>query len=307
MKGLSGLLLVAVAAVVAGFIGYKYADGKGKTALDSAENLSRLQTQYLERVPWIRANPDDKAYRDEVGTFFRWYFKEINDHHNRFGGNRNFDGYLTELDTRSERLSDQQINERKKVYESVKATFDKFRQGTYNPVFTATDKGLRFDIVTADVKMVGGEPKIHMPIVLWGAQRELREDNNNLKKMVTSASFNVTWRLFDAKGKLYGEMSASGDPSNKIDHPERYIPEFPAQIVLGEYDIDLLPAEVARIEMEFNVSTHSPSGGDANATYTWKLDTPSEWRLKEGETWRGAEEDVRPLEEIDPAAAAKAR
>jgi len=307
MKGLSGILLVAVVAAVAGFIGHKVASSDGNEALQAAENRSRIQSEYLERIAWLRSNPDDKAYRDEVGTFFRWYFKEINDHHNRFGGNRNFDGYLTELNTRSERLTDAQLAERKKVYDYVKGTFDQLRQGTYSPVFTGTDDGLRFDIVSADVKMVDGEPKIHLPIVLWGAQREMREDGNKMKKMVTSASFNVTWRLFDAKGKLYGEMTASGDPTNKVDFPERYIPEFPAQVVLGEYDIDLLPAEVARIEMEFNVNSRATSGGEARATYSWKLDTPAEWKLKDGDQWKGAQEDIRPLEEIDPAAAAKAR
>jgi hypothetical protein len=50
--------------------------------------------------------------------------------------------------------------------------------------------------------MIGGEPKIHLPIVLWGAQREEREDDKRMKKMVTSANFNVQWRLFDAKGEV---------------------------------------------------------------------------------------------------------
>jgi hypothetical protein len=202
-------------------------------------------------------------------------------------------------------MSDQQVNERKKVYETVKSTFDSFRQGSYSPVFSATDKGVRFDIASSNVKLVGGEPKIHLPIVVWGAQRELREDNNRMKKMVTSTSFSVSWRLFDDKGKLYGEMTASGDPTNKIDYPERYIAEFPAQIVLGEYDIDLLPAAVKRAEMQFTVATRAPSGGEADSTYTWKLDVPSEWKMKDGETWKGATEDVRPEEEIDPARAAK--
>lgn len=306
MKGSFGFIVLFVGVIAGGIFAYRQYDAKSIEA-DRTANFDRIQREYLERVSWIRANPDDKAYRDEVGTFFRWYFKEINEHHNRFGGNKEFNGYLAELDARSERLSDAQLKDRTEVYETVKRTFDDFRTANYNPLYTATDDGLRFDIVSADVKMVGGEPKIVMPLVLWGAQREMREDNNRMKRMMTSSSFAMTWRMFDAKGKLYGEMTATGDPSNKIDYPERYVAEFPPQMVLGQYEIDLVPADVARLEIEFNVTSRAPSGGEARATYTWKMDTPSEWKLKDGETWKDAQEDIRPIEDIDPAAAARAR
>jgi hypothetical protein len=301
MKGIWGFILLVVAVVIGGVIVWNKYEKKTVEANRTAD-ADRIQKEYLERVAWIRSNPDDRAYRDEVGTFFRWYFKEINEHHNRFSGNKNFDGYLEEIEKRSERLSEAQITERKRVHEYVKATFERFRSGSYSPIFTASSAGLRFDIVSADVKAVGGEQKIHMPIVLWGAQRELREDQNRVRRMVTSATFGATWRLYDPKGKLYGEMSVSGDPTSRVDWPERFIPEFPAQVVLGEYDLDLLPAEVARVEMDFVVTSRSPSGGEARGTFQWKLDVPNEWKLKQGEAWKGATEDVRPPEEIEPTA-----
>ena len=301
MKGIWGFIVLVVAVLVGGGIVWNKYEKKTVEANRTAD-ADRIQKEYLERVAWIRSNPEDRAYRDEVGTFFRWYFKEINEHHNRFGGNKNFDGYLEEIEKRAERLSEAQINDRKKTYEYVKAAFERFRSGSYSPIFTASSAGLRFDVVSADVKAVGGEQKIHMPIVLWGAQRELREDQNRVRRMVTSATFAATWRLYDAKGKLFGEMSVSGDPSSRVDWPERFIPEFPAQIVLGEYDLDLLPAEVTRAEMDFTVTSRSASGGEARGTFQWKLDVPNEWKLKQGEAWKGATEDVRPPEEIAPTA-----
>jgi hypothetical protein len=304
MKGTWGFILLLVAVVIGGAVVWKKYEKKTVEAARTAD-FDRIQKEYLERVGWIRSNPEDRSYRDEVGTFFRWYFKEINEHHNRFGGNKNFDGYLEEIEKRSERLTDAQVAEKKKVYEYVKETFERLRAGNYSPIFTATSNGLRFDIVSADVKMVGGEPKIHMPLVLWGAQRELREDSARMKRMMTSATFAANWKLFDAKGKLYGEMNASGDPSNLVDWPDRFIQEFPAQVVLGQYEMDLLPAEVVKAEMEFIVTSRSPTGGEARGSFVWKLDVPAEWKLKQGETWKGATEDVRPPEEIEQKAQAQ--
>jgi len=44
---------------------------------------------------------------------------------------------------------------------------------------------------------------------------------------------------------------------------------------------------------------------DINAEYKWNLDAPAEWKLGVGETWKGAQESIRPEEEIDPNAGKK--
>jgi hypothetical protein len=270
---------------------------------DRAENAARIKNEYLERVGWIRANPDEKTYKDEVTTFFRWYFNQVNDHLNRFGGNREFDDYLQELDKRSEKGGkEQQLADKKSYYEYSKKMFDLMRGANYAPIWSASDKGMRLDVVSTTPV---GTSQIRYQLVLWGAQRELRDEGKNMKKMVTSSTFNVTWKLTDEKGKLVGEMNAPGDPAMKIDYPERFIAEFPPQIVIGHYDIDLLPADVKNIEIQFNVGSRAGSGGDIAATFLWKLEAPAEWKLRPGEEWKGAQESVRPEDEIDPAAAAK--
>src|SRR5262249_46973601 len=100
------------------------------------------------------------------------------------------------------------------------------------------------------------------------------------------------------------ELNAAGDPSMKVDFPERFIAEFPPQMVLGYYPVDLIPAEVAKIDMLFTVASRSPFGGEAEANFRWTLDTPANWKLSPGERWEGAEESVRSLEEINSSAPA---
>src|SRR5690348_4173257 len=74
-----------------------YGNYKDKTIeAERQADAARIKTDYLERVGWIRSNPDEKSYKEEVSTFFRWYFKEINEHLNRFHGNKDFDNYLSE-------------------------------------------------------------------------------------------------------------------------------------------------------------------------------------------------------------------
>ena len=90
----------------------------------------------------------------------------------------------------------------------------------------------------------------------------------------------------------------------KIDYPERVISWFPPQMVLGYYELDLLPAEVGQVETKFTVTTRSASGGEAKANFVWKLSPPGEWKLRPGEKWEGAQETTMSEDEIDPAGAA---
>jgi hypothetical protein len=299
-------LIAFAAAVVIGSTRYKAKSLETEREL----NFARIQKAYLERVGWIRSNPDEKAYKDEMNGFFRWYFRELNEHLDRFRGNRKFDDYLTELNKRSD--ATKAVAERKAHYEYTKKVFDDFRSGNYSPLWSTTEKGMRFEVSSATVVNDQGKPQVRQAIVLWGAQRELRDESTTAKgitavikkRMVTSASFNVTWKLFDQKNKLIGEVNALGDPMMKVEYPELYIPEFPPQMVLGYYPMDLIPAEVAKMEIDFNIASRSPTGGEVLANFVWKLDPPESWKLKPGEKWENAEESVRPLQDIDPAAAA---
>jgi hypothetical protein len=298
MKRYIGVIVAIIFVIVA----ISTASSKYSAKVEEAarqENAARIKSEYLERVGWIRSNPDEKSYKEEVTSFFRWYFNQINDHKNRFGGSAEFDEYLDELDKRAEK-GGTQVADKKAYYEYTKKMFDQFRGGNYAPVWSGADKGMRLDVVSTTPISTGGQSQIRYQIVLWGAQRELREEGKGMKKMVTSASFNVTWKLYDEKGKLIGEMNAPGDPAMKVDFPERFVAEFPPQMVLGHFDIDLLPAEVKNVDILFNVNSRSQSGGDVASNYAWKLDAPAEWKLRPGEEWKGAQESVRPEDEINP-------
>jgi hypothetical protein len=296
-------VLVLVAAVLAfSIMSYRRQSAQTLEAQREAD-MARIHKDYLERVGWLRSNPDEQSYREELSPFFKAYFEQINGHLDRFKGNKEFDGYLQELERRAEGGKDEKAGERKAVYEYTRKVFDSMRNGRYKPVWTGTDRGMRLDVLSADVEMAQGTPQVRFRLALWGAQRELKDDGK-VKKMVTSASFDTMWKLTDPKGKLIGEIRGN-DPSMKTDFPERYVAEFPPQMVLGHYDMDQVPAEVTKMEITFKVSSRAPSGGTAAATYVWKVDpVPADWKLGAGESWKDATVDERPEEEIDPSKAA---
>src|SRR5207244_397742 len=126
-------------------------------------DFQKIRADYLERVGWMRSNPDPKSYREELTPFFRAYFNEVDEHLKKYGGNLAFDSYLQEVEQRDAKRKGGgegggRGGDRKAYFEATKATFDRMREGKYQPVFTAADKGLRLDVVSSDVKMQGGSP-----------------------------------------------------------------------------------------------------------------------------------------------------
>jgi hypothetical protein len=284
--------LFIIAVIVLGLGGAAYTisknAGHARDEAEQARDLAELRNDYLEHVGFIRSEPDPEAYRSDVKSFLEAYFKSVDAHVAKWGLNKNYDDYLTEL---AQRGGDR--DGYKQNYETVKALFDQMRQGHYRPVWTATDKGMRLDVLSDEVE---GD-KVRLVLVLWGAQRQMHEEDRQgggkLLKMVTSASFNASWKLYDRRGKEYGEMSG-GEPSGKIDYPERYVAFFPPQVVIGHYDVDRVPAAVEKMDITLSVASSAPTGGTALASFVWKLDSiPPEWKLASGQPWKGATETVR--------------
>src|SRR5215471_3158244 len=313
------LLLVIAGFTAAGVVGYRRTSAAQAQAAKEIAAL-RFRNEALERMGWLRSNPDAESYKNDVKGYLKWYFDQVATQQAKFGGNPSFDDYLKDIEKQAKAKAELELPQlpdgrprapiaanpvnRKAFWEWEKNMFDRMRTAKYSPVLTGTDKGLRLDIVSADVVMVGNKPKIRFPLVLWGAQREVRENDQGQKRVLTWADFLTTFRLLDDKGKLYGEMS-TGNPGMRNDFPERLIAEFPPQTVLGQYELDPVPASVSVMEMLIAVRSHSPTGGDINAQYSWKIPVPDDWKLKAGETWEGATVTTRSEEEIDPAVAAR--
>lgn len=302
-------IIVAVVGVCAGIV-WAMRKWDTKTAESNRElNAARIRAEYLERAAWLRNVPDQKAYIDENQTFMRWYFKEVTEHLNKHGGNREFDDYLKELETRAAKSTKDddggKTEEKKAVYAYTRKVFDSFKKADYAPWWTATDKGIRLDIVSADTIRVGVDDKIHMPVVAWGLPRDSRTDDRGVTRVTVNASFRFNWKLFDEKQKLIAEIPGEGGPDSRVDWPDRFVKFFPPMVVIGHYDIDKLPAETKTAEIEWSISARSPTGGDINASFKWQGEVPAAWKLNPGEGWKGAQESVRPEEEIDPNAGKK--
>ena len=294
------LILLIAAIVGIGAFGV-HAWRTKSTDFDQKQDLDHITKEYLERSPWVRQVADASKYRDEMRGLLRWYFQDLTDHYNKYPGYRNYGRALDELkgDLARHKIKDQEFKIKEEYFNYAKASFDALKEGRYDPILTGGSNSLRLDIL--DLRRDGG--KLKMELVLWGAQRrwlDLTESGAHIKKLQVNAQFTeLGFRFFDAKGKLTHEMNASGDPELKVDHPERWVEEFPPLAVLGYYPLDAFPSEAEKMELTISVMSQSTTGEPIPAQFKWTLPLKDTWKLQPGQTWEGAQVETRPDEYLE--------
>lgn len=303
------LRLLAILAIGAGGTWFgmtKYQELKQSTSHQL--DLNRIQREYLERTGWVNAVPDPDKYRDERNGLTRWYFEQLTEHYNAFPGFKPSYKSLADaekgkkVEAKAGKKSDQELKQQ--YFDLTKAAFDRLKEGKYATVFTGTANSMRLDITKVSRVDSGGKPRLRFDLLLWGAQRrqdrEKQAAGNTISRMVTAAQFtNIHFKFEDEKKKIFGEMDIQGDPEIKVDYPERWIEEFPAQAVIGYYEIDLLPSEPVEVEITFSLSSRSGTGSDIPASYTFRTLIDPSWKLPPGTAWEGANTEERSKDYIE--------
>jgi hypothetical protein len=299
-------VLLVVAAAVGGFAyrAWTLQASELKHQLD----LERIRREFLERDALARAMSEPQRYKDEIRAVLKSYFAELTEHFNRFPAFRNYERFQAEMadKRKGKKLKEQELAQYEDRYRATKGLWDVARSGKYDPVFTAGEKGLRFDLLDVQPVPDPKEPRLRFTFALWGAQRKWIEEaaaGVRVRRLSVSANFqDLVFRGLDATEKPITEMRVSGDPF-RVESPERFIEEFPPGAVVGYYDVPKIPNEVVTAELSFGVATRSVvTGEEAAARFVWKLPAPPEWKLPPGTRWEGAQ-----VREEEPEAGAVGR
>ncbi|MFY0575623.1 hypothetical protein ACN28S_15780 [Cystobacter fuscus] len=114
MKRYFGFIVLIVGVILAAVVTTRASSARALEAQRDAD-FARVQKDYLERVGWLRVNPDEKAYRQELAPFFKAYFTQVDAHQDRYKLGKTYDAYLAELEKRGDK--DDRVQDRKAFYE----------------------------------------------------------------------------------------------------------------------------------------------------------------------------------------------
>jgi hypothetical protein len=81
----------------------------------------------------------------------------------------------------------------------------------------------------------------------------------------------------------------STEPYMLVEHPSRFVPDFPPGVVIGQYQMPLIPAHTKYMNMEMSFAIRTPNGTAVELPLTlagWKLD--EDWMMEPGREWLDA-------------------
>jgi hypothetical protein len=260
--------------------------------------LTRLKQEFIERGQVGRHIPADrdKDWKDEVRGLTRWYFEELAAIYNRHPNQKSRVTGMAALRMEKEKgkIKEADWPNYEEWGKITEENFKTLREGKYDPMITGSDKGLHLDILAmqAATNPSNKEKAVRIDFALWGGPRRIEKDQQaGTSRVVTRTVVPVQFRqiafkFIDDKGHIYGEMSGSAEPYQKIVDPERWVEDFPPQIMFGTWYVDLFPREATKAEVTLNIDARGVAGADVQANYRWEIPVRDDWKLSEGESFK---------------------
>lgn len=285
------LLLVALPAglAVLGVIMLLNAWRARGEAFEARLERSRLKREFSERSALARALPaqplDD--WRAESAALLRWYVEGLAAVRNRHPTEPPRPTALAAAEE-ERKLAEKDRATLKDFQRYADERFELLRGARYAPLASAVAEGLRLDLlaIQAGPSPDGAGPGLRLDVALWGAprllERETAAEKSTTRTVVPVALKQLSIRLLDEKGALFGGMTGGGEPHQKLADGERFVEDFPPAILFGTYWIELLPRPPRTLELELAVSIRGAGGRERPALLVVSLPIEEGWRLPPG-------------------------
>jgi hypothetical protein len=266
---------------------------RSELAAAQADRL-RLQREFDERAAVLRALPaDGTLWRDEVNVLLRSHLQSLSEVRNRYPK-----AAAAAEDERKTKAAGKDSALAPEFQRYAEGRMALLSGGAYAPSASAVGGGLRLDVVAIQAEGTPNGPQLRIDFALWGAprflDREQGRDGSVSRTVVPIAFKNLQFRLLDAGGKQYGEMSGPGEPTMRLDTPERFVADFPPGVLFGTWWVDLLPREAVTMELKLDLESRAPSGAAIPASFTVSLPVQEPWRIPPGARYEAQVREAAP-------------
>jgi len=263
-------------------------------AFEARLERARVKREFAERSALARALPaqplDD--WRAESASLLRWYVEGVSAVRNRHPGEPPRPTAL-EVAEAEKKVAEKDRATLKDFQKYADERWELLRGARYAPIASAVADGLRLDLLSVQPgpSPEGGGAGLRVDFALWGApkllEREAAGEKSTTRTVVPVALKQLSIKLLDDRGKLYGGMAGGGEPHQKLADGERFVEDFPPSILFGTYWLELLPREPATLEFELAVSIRGAGGRERPALLSLSLPIEEAWRLPPGVDFKG--------------------
>jgi len=146
------------------------------------------------------------------------------------------------------------------------------------------------------VARLPGQKNLIVDLAVWGAPEEIEveesKDGSGHGAMHASVPLTfkgLTIKFLDDKGKEVAGMPIEGEPSLRLDIPERLLADAPPGVVIARYEPGLFPRDAAQVEWTLSAGVRTATGETRPLQMIFKSKLDPAWSVGPGENWGGKE------------------
>jgi hypothetical protein len=268
-------------------------DRAEKAELWSAINEARTET--ARQLPIFIQAPDDKQGYDRQ-QFVRKHIDLMEAAYKAHPGAKpKEDDFINEMEAKAKegKKDKAKAAEYRERFDYVKKIWnDYLKAGTYKPVLTAYDHGIRMDILEMKQSNDGGQQGVRMDVLFYGP---VKDQFTAGPLSIKSAIEIPDEKHPNAKPKLgLVKVDGTATPYVLVDKPWEWIPEWPPGVMVGYYiNLPLFHPKASKYSFEMSFSTRDQGGSVIPVDFKWK-DLPVDPAIRgaPGSSWDAPVEAV---------------
>jgi len=183
------------------------------------------------------------------------------------------------------------------------------RQDSYRPLYSASDKSFRFDILAITPETMSGEPRLKVLFATWGAFGPVTyggiegvfrgasptpghssPTSPSLRNSVTPNGHGTTTPSARPAPPAIAKLVGESQPPNLVFDAAAFAPELPSGLALGYYDLPLCPREASELQLTFGLDITAAAGQLVPMRLVFPhIAIADAWKVADGARWQGEE------------------
>lgn len=281
MKSVLSWLVVVLIIGGAGAYGAKHFHTLDREKAYKLELAALKDTFKTQSVGLQFLSPEE--YSKEIGIQLTRYFRSIGKLAKTYPEfydlerERKFSAAMVE---KGHMTQSQKSNREERIALSL-GVLDKMKSGQYRPIYTAADKGFRFDIWDIKPIKIGVESALQISYAHWGAFGPVNYD------MIVG---NIRAEQEEGKPVEVPQIVGEGQPPYLQVKPERWVQEFPPGVEIGHYNLPIMPKQALGLSLNFQFGIRTVGGStlfadikfpEMEISDSWKIGSDKNWDAKE--------------------------
>lgn len=254
-----------------------------------------IDLDFLGHSAFTRMVPGDD-YGDDASVLFSGYARDVDKIYNdpEFAPLRDDDKVrkVYEKAHKEGRKDDKTLKEVNDRIDYTQAVYKELTGGSYHPVASAQQNGLRVDLYSIEKAPVDGQDRLKVKALIYSGDPDAVSFGQIAMKLaiISKVEKKVRGKTVTEDEIKLAKVEGGGSPNTLIKTPRKWMEDFPPGVMIGYYDFPLFPPTSSELALTMGFGVRTVGGNNIQAELSFPpLTIDPSWKLPAGASWEAEE------------------